>query len=291
VLALLGIVVLGKGLAALLIVAGLGYPLRTGLTIAAGLAQVGEFSFILAELGRGLDLLPEEGHSLILASAIVSISLNPLLFRAVDPFEAGLRRQPRLAAVLQRSRGSLAHSQGPTGHGNLRGHAVLCGYGQVGSLIGHALDRRGLRYVVIDLDRPRVEELRRRGGAALYGDAANPVLLEHAGLARARVLVIAIPDPPATRHIVEQARRMNPRLSIVARTHGETEWAHLREKGVDEVVLGERELAVEMTRFTLHRFGIGGAELQALVQGLRQRDEPRDERPERDLLKGPLENP
>lgn len=293
VLVLLGVIVLGKGLATLLIVAALGHPLRTGLTVAAGLAQVGEFSFILAELGRELELLPEEGHSLILASAIVSITLNPLLFRAVDPLEAWIRRRPRLAALLQRRGGALAQPQGGAGHGDhgdRRAHAVLCGYGRVGRLIAQVLDRRGLRYVVIDQDRRNVEELRQRGVLALYGDAANPVLLGHAGIERARVLVIAIPDPPATRHIVEHARRANARLSIVARTHSEAEWAYLREHGVDEVVLGERELAVEMSRFTLHRFGVAGAELQALTQGLRQRDPPRGEGEGLDSLRGPLDN-
>jgi CPA2 family monovalent cation:H+ antiporter-2 len=289
VLVLLGVIVLGKGLAALLIVAALGHPLRTGLTVAAGLAQVGEFSFILAELGRELDLLPEEGHSLILASAIISITLNPLLFGLIDPLEAWIRRRPRLAALLQRRGGALAQPPAGVGRGDLRGHAVLCGYGRVGRLIAQTLDRRGLRYVVIDQDRRHVEELHRRGVVALYGDAANPVLLQHAGIDRARVLVIAISDPHATRHIVEHARQVNPRVGIVARTHGETEWAYLREHGVDEVVLGERELAVEMCRYTLHRFGVSGAELQAMVQGLRQRDERPAGPNDLDSLKGPLD--
>jgi CPA2 family monovalent cation:H+ antiporter-2 len=270
---LLGVIVIGKGIAALLLVAVLGYPLLTGLTVAAGLAQVGEFSFIVAELGRVLELLPIEGHSLILATAIISISLNPLLFHAIDPAERWIRRHPRLASMLQRQPSIIA-AKGQTSacDEHLRGHAVLCGYGRVGSLVAQTLDRRGLRYLVIDQDRHRVEDLRRRGITALYGDAANPAILAHAGLDRARVLVIAFSDVPSTRHVVDYARAKHPRLSIVARTHGEDEWAYLRDHGVDEVVRGEREVAVEMSRFTLHRMGIGGTELQALVQGLRQRD-------------------
>jgi CPA2 family monovalent cation:H+ antiporter-2 len=268
VLVVVSIVILGKGLTALAMVGVLGYPLRTGLTVAAGLAQVGEFSFILADLGRTLGLLPGEGHSLILAAAIVSISLNPLVFAAVDPLEAWLRRRPRLAAMLGRRSGPLS-SLAPAPGGALRGHAVLCGYGRVGRLVAHGLERRGLAYVAIEQDRRSVEQLRCRGVQALHGDAANPLLLEHARIQHARVLVVALDDPPVTRHIVEQARRLNPGLSIVARTHSETEWRFLRQQTVDDVVLGEREVAAEMARYTLHRLGVGGTELQAVVQGLR----------------------
>src|SRR5262249_38484050 len=154
------------------LVALLGYPLRTGLTVAAGLAQVGEFSFILADLGRSLELLPEEGHSLILAAAIVSISVNPLVFGAIGPLEAWLRRHPRLAAILERRRTWLSlPSAAADAETPPRGHTVLCGYGRVGSLIGHALERRGFGYTVIEQDRRLVEELRCRGINALHGDA------------------------------------------------------------------------------------------------------------------------
>jgi CPA2 family monovalent cation:H+ antiporter-2 len=270
VLALLAVVVLGKALAALTIVALLGHPLRTGLTVAAGLAQVGEFSFILADLGRSLELLPVEGHSLILATAIVSISLNPLMFAGITPLEHWIRRHPRLAAVLEQRRGWLSVPATASSVAPPRGHTILCGYGRVGRLIAHALDQRGFSYIVIEQDRRLVEDLRCRGITALHGDAAMPIFLEHACAATARLLIVAFDDPLLTRHIVDQARQLNPRLNIVARTHSEAEWQYLREHKVDEVVLGERELAAEMARYTLHRLGIGGAELQAVVQGLRR---------------------
>ena len=270
VVAIVAVVVLGKGFTALAIVRLLGYPLRTGLTVAAGLAQVGEFSFILADLGRSLGLLPGEGHSLILAAAIVSITLNPLVFAAVAPLEGWLRRRPRLASILECRSGPLSTLVPPPHGGALRGHTVLCGYGRVGRLVAHALERRGFTYVVIEQDRRSVERLRCRGVQALHGDAANPLVLEHAHVQQARVLVVALDDPPVTRHIAEQARRLNPRLGIVARTHSEAEWRFLREQAVDDVVLGERELAAEMARYTLHRLGVGGTELQVLVQGLRR---------------------
>jgi CPA2 family monovalent cation:H+ antiporter-2 len=273
VLAVLALIVLGKGLAALAIVAALGHPLRTGLIVGAGLAQIGEFSFIVAELGRSLRLLPDEGYNLVVAGALLSITLNPLVFRAVDPLEAWLRRHPRLTAVLERR--AVARAQPMAGaHGDhLRGHAVICGYGQVGRVIAQALDRRGLKYVVVELDRRRVQELRLRGVAALYGDAANPVLLEHTNLADAHALVVTIPDPPATRHVVQHARQVNPRLDVVARTHSIAEAEVLLRRGADEAVVGELELALEMTRHTLRRFGVSALETLAIVQGLREEAE------------------
>jgi len=271
ILAVLALVILVKGLAALAIVAALGYPLRTGLTVAAGLAQVGEFSLIVAELGRGLNMLPEEGRSLILAAAIISITLNPFLFRAVDPIEDWIRRRPRLAGLIERRKGPL--SQPPTGEHEVprRGHAVICGFGKVGGLVAHALDRRGFTYIVIDQDRRQVEELRKRGVTAFYGDAANPVFLEHANVGQASVLVIALADPPVSRHIIDQARKLNQRVRIVARTSSEAERAYLLGRDVNDVVLGEREVAAEMARYTLHRLGVTGPELQYIIQGLRQR--------------------
>ena len=271
-LAILAVIVFGKGLTALLIVAVLGYPLRTGFTVAAGLAQIGEFSFILAAVGREVRLLPEEGQSIILGVAMLSITLNPLVFAGADRIEGWLRSRPRLMRMLQRRGKELLPLDHEREGGVPRGHAVLVGHGRVGSVIAELLARRGLRYVVIEQNRRLVQELRRDGIVALYGDGADPVLLQHAHVETARVLVAATSDPVATRHIVERARRINPQLSIVARTHSEAERMYLREQGVSEVVLGERELAIEMGRYTLHRFGISGSELQTIVQMLRQRD-------------------
>jgi CPA2 family monovalent cation:H+ antiporter-2 len=269
VLTMLLLVVMAKGLTALAIVAVLGRPLRTGLTVAAGLAQIGEFSFILAELGRSLSLLSGEGHSLILATAICSITLNPFVFRAVEPIEGWVRRHPRLGVMLERRTGDLSLLKGGVTDEGRRGHAVLCGYGEVGRLIAQVFDRRGFRYLVIDQNRRNVDELRRRGIAVLYGDAAHPLVLERAGLEQARVLLVTLTDAPVTRRIIEEARRRNPRLSIVARTRSEAERAALVDLAVDDVVLGEREVAAEMVRFGLHRFGLSGTELQVIVQGIR----------------------
>jgi monovalent cation:H+ antiporter-2, CPA2 family len=266
VLTVLALIVVAKPLAAFLIVAFLGHPVRTGLVVAAGLAQIGEFSFILAELGRSLGLLPQQGYSLVLAGALLSITLNPLLFRAVGPVETWLRRRPRLAALLggraaaRAARAlpplpSAATAAGGGGGDDLAGHAVLCGYGRVGSLVGEALGRQGVPYVAVDQDRRLVEALRRRGIRALYGDAADRALLDQAALDEARLLVVAIPDPLATRHVVEEARRRNPALAVVVRTHSEAERAYLSDGRADEAVLGEHLLAQEIARLALERVG------------------------------------
>jgi CPA2 family monovalent cation:H+ antiporter-2 len=273
-LAVIGIVTLVVGVKAVVafaIVAAYGYPLRTGLTVAAGLAQIGEFSFILAGLGMRLELLPDQGFQLIVAGSLLSITLNPFLFAALDTVEEWIRVRPRLAMALQRRAGALGRlAAGPAREG-LRHHAVLCGHGRVGSVIARALERRGFKYLVVEQDRVKVEELRARGIPAIYGDAANEAVLEQVGLETARVLVLAIPDPPAARHALEYAKRVNPRIEVVARTHSDAERAQLLNLGARQAVLGERELAVQLARFTLRRFGVSSAETDAIAQGLRGR--------------------
>jgi CPA2 family monovalent cation:H+ antiporter-2 len=261
-----------KWLTKFFIVAALGYPLRTGLTVAAGLAQIGEFSFILASLGLTLGLLPAEGFQLVVAGALLSITINPLLFGAIAPLESLLRRRPDLARLLERRAGSLATLETGAGEEPLRGHAILCGYGRVGRMISSALERRGFPYVVITQDRREVESLRDDGMPALYGDASNPELLEQARIHEARTIIVAISDPHATRLIVERARAANERISLVVRTHSDVEASHLQTvSGNIQAVHGGRELAVQMTRYALRRFGVSATEAEAIAQGLRRR--------------------
>jgi len=212
ILGVVALVVGVKWLAGFVIVMGLGHPLRAGLTVAAVLAQVGEFSFVLATLGRGLGLLPANGFQLIVAGALISITLNPLLCAAIEPLERRVRERPRLLALLERGTGDLGRLATRAGEEPARGHAILCGYGRVGRIIGPALGRRGFRFVVISLDRRDVEALRHEGVDALYGDAAQPDLLDAAGVERARMVISAIDDAQATRLIVERARARNPRI-------------------------------------------------------------------------------
>jgi CPA2 family monovalent cation:H+ antiporter-2 len=271
VLAVVLLVVVGKSLAAFVIVAIFGYSVRIGLTVSAGLAQIGEFSFILGTMGLSLALLPVEGFQLIVAGALLSIGLNPFVFRLVDPLERRLREARPLVAMDRRRAGHLARLE-PEDREPLRQHAILCGYGRVGRRIGPALERRGFRYVVITLDRDEVDRLRARGITAVYGDATNPEVLELAHVDRARVLIVASSDPHATRLIVERAHAIRPDLDLIVRTHSDREAEHLRsmDRRV-QVIHGERELAVQMARYALRRFGVSATEAEAIAQGLRSR--------------------
>ena len=272
IVAIVALVVVGKAAAAIGMVVLLGYPIRTGLTVAAGLAQIGEFSFILATSAVGLGLLPEEAYQLIVAGAILSITLNPLAFALVDPIDAWLKTKPALRRRLERGGGPLAR---PTpNRPPLSGHAVICGWGRVGRTVARALEARGFTYVVVEEHRKTVESLRARGVEAFYGDMADAELLKHAGIAQARVLVFAAYDPPAEEFAVDHALRVNPKIEIVARVETPEEARRLLERGASQIVEGERELAVQMARYTLRRFGVTTREVEAIAQGLRRRAEP-----------------
>jgi monovalent cation:H+ antiporter-2, CPA2 family len=271
VLAVLTLIVVGKAVTKLVIVLVAGYPPRVALTVAAGLAQIGEFSFIVGTIGRSLGLLPDEGYQLIVAGSLLSITLNPLLFWLIPPLEAGLRENRIVEALTARRAGELARLR-PEERETLRQHAIICGYGRVGRLIGPALERRGFRYVVITQQRDEVDRLRSGGVTAIYGDASNREMLEMAGLRDARLVIVATSDPHETRLIVERVHAHNANVDLVVRTHSDTEAAHLRALGGKvQAIHGERELAVQMARYALRRFGVSAAEAEAIAQGLRGR--------------------
>lgn len=257
------LVVVAKGL----FIAGLsrlfGMPLRVSVLAGVALAQSGEFSFLLARLGVDAGAVGAEMFSLMLASAAMSIVLAPWLHRYAP---AGLR------ALDNRLGGrGVDERLEETSEPPRRRHAVICGYGRVGRLIGEALDRRRFDYLVMEVD-PRIcRSLRERGIDVVQGSAENPRNLQRADLARARVLVVALPDPVALRQVVHHARHENPRLHIVARARTAADREFLRSEGVGEVVSAESELAFEMARYTLGRLGVSSAETQAIVQGLRRR--------------------
>jgi len=271
VLAVTALIVVAKSAAAFAIVAALGYPVRTGLTVAAALAQIGEFSFILATLGRSLGLIPVEAFQLVVAGSLLSISLNPFVFRLVGPLEARLRRRPRLLAILERRSPELRVLPSAQRE-ELRLHAVLCGYGRVGRMVAAALARRGFRYVVISDDRREVDRLRAAGVPALYGDAANEELLREAHVAGGRVVIVAMSDGQSARLVVDRSRELAPRVPIVVRTHSGNEARDFMTMGAGvQAVHAEREVAIQMARFSLRRFGISGAEVDAIATGLRDR--------------------
>ncbi len=250
-LAVVAVIIFGKSLAAFALVLLLRYPLNTALTVSASLAQIGEFSFILAGMGMQLKLLPAEGQSLILAGAIISIAVNPLLFTAIEPLQRWIRSKSALARRMERSEDPLAELPMSTDHAKLSGQVVLVGYGRVGRRIADALTARGVHFVVAEQNRELVEELRRKGMAAVAGDAGEPAVLIQAHIARASMLVVATPDTFRVRAMIETARALNPSIRTVVRTHSESEAELLRGEHAGKVFLGEHELANSMTQYVL----------------------------------------
>ncbi len=256
-LAVIAIILLGKTAAAVALVLAFRYPLTTALTVGASLAQIGEFSFILASLGLSLGLLAPEGQSLILAAALISITLNPLVFAAIEPVQQWVRSRSALARRLERRDDPLAELPATVDVETLSGHVVLVGYGRVGSRIAQAMSERKIPYVVSELNRESVERLRARGIHAVSGDAGDAEVLIQAHVARASLLVIATPDTMKVRRMVEVARTLNPHIGILLRTHSDEEAELLRQENLGQVFMGEHELALAMTRETLTRMGAG----------------------------------
>jgi CPA2 family monovalent cation:H+ antiporter-2 len=254
VLGVVAIIILGKSLAAVTLVIALRYPLNTALTVAASLAQIGEFSFILAGLGLSLGLLPAEGMSLVLAGALISIALNPFVFAGIAPFQRWILVRSALARRLEQREDPYAELPVTTEDKYLQRQVVLVGYGRVGRRIAQALEARGIPYVVAEQNRELVEDLRRQGMIAVSGNATDPAVLIQAHIADAAMLVVATPDPLNVRQMVDTARALNPDIEIVLRTHSEDESQLLRKDGVGTVFFGEEELAKGMTRHVLERF-------------------------------------
>lgn len=251
VLAVVGIIIVGKSLVAFALVLARRYPLNTALTVSASLAQIGEFSFILATLGVSLKLLPVEGQNLVLAGALFSIALNSLVFSTIEPLQAWIRGRSSLAKAMERRDDPLAELPQTIDQDLLTDHVVLVGYGRVGQRIGEALIAAGTPFVVAEEDRAIVERLRERNVPAVSGDASEPAVLVQAHIARARMLVIAIPDTFAARRIIGIARMLRPHVRIVARAHSDEDAALLMSEKAEKVFMGEHELAVGMTRHVM----------------------------------------
>ena len=251
VLGVVLVIIFGKSIAAMVLVLALRYPLNTALTVSASLAQIGEFSFILAALGISLGLMPQEGQSLILAGAIISIAVNPLLFTAIEPLQRWLRANSQAVRNMEASPDPLAELPMTVPHERLTGQVVLVGYGRVGRMIAAALTAQGVPYVVAEQNRELVEALRREDQPAVVGNAAEPAVLIQAHIARASVMVIATPDTFHVRTMIETAKMLNPAIRCVVRTHNEQEAELLRTDTGGKVFLGEQELAGSMTRYVI----------------------------------------
>ena len=256
VLATLAVVLLGKPVTAAVIVLVLGYPIRVAISVAVALGQIGEFSFILASLGTRLGALPSEATNALVAAAIVSISINPLLYRAVGPITAWVNRQPRLARFLTaRVRGPGTTT--PTNHEETapEHRAVVVGYGPVGRTVCRLLRENGIEPTVIELNLGTVERLRAEGVVAVYGDAAHKDTLKAARAHQADTLVLSVSGLTGAAEVVRLARELNPRARVIARSAYLGERAALRGAGADEVFAGEGEVALAMTESVLRALG------------------------------------
>ncbi len=253
-LGVVAIIVVGKALASAMLVLAFRYPLNTAMTVSASLAQIGEFSFILAGLGMQLQLLPKDGMNLVLAGALISIAINPLMFAMVQPLQRWVLARSAFARKLEARDDPYAELPQSTDRQFLEGQVVLVGYGRVGRRIADALTERQIPFVVADQSRETVEALRKRGMAAVSGEASDPMVLIQAHIANAAMLVVAVPDSMKARQMAEIARQLNPGIEIVLRTHGEDESELLRREKLGTVFYGEEELAKGMSRHVLQRF-------------------------------------
>lgn len=265
IVAVVASVIVGKSVIASLVPVVFGYVGRVAAFVGLSLFQVGELSFVLAAAGVASGVLNDLQYELFLATAVLTILATP----------AGLHFAPRLAVLFDRLPLPFAGFGGRVGLvtsdiEGLSGHAVICGFGNTGRRIGAALSKRGFRYLVIDINAHVVDFCKQRSIPAIYGDAANEHVLAQAQLKRAKVVVVAIPDPMATARVVEIARRMNERLDIVVKTVVHREIDTLRGLGAREVVYADFEAGLELLRHTLIRFGLTSYEAQSIVQ--RQRD-------------------
>ena len=246
VLGVVAIIILCKSLAAAVLVVAFRYPLRTALTISASLAQIGEFSFILAGLGLSLGLLPPEGQSLIVAGALISIALNPVVFASVPPLSRWLLARSALARRLDARPDPYAELPHDTEHHYLQGQVVLVGYGRLGEALAASMLARQIPFVVVEQNRERVDRLRERGIKAVCGDAAEPDVLVQAHIMHAAMLVVASDNPAAVPAMVDTALTLNPDIDLLLQAASEADWQELQQQCNATVIFGEDTLTQAM---------------------------------------------
>ena len=243
VIATVATITLGKSFAAFLIVLAFRHPVKTALTVAASLAQIGEFSFILATVGSQMELLPKVGKDLILAGAIISIVVNPFMFTPIKPLTRWLEQHyPRLSA----NKTAAVDGSALLAPSTLKDHVVIVGYGRVGSLVAEGLAASRVAYTVIEDDDTTVQALYEQGIDAYYSDGISRRSLELANIMEAKCLLLTIPNVFESAKMVELAHKMNPELRIVARAYSDAEAQHLLDVGATHAITGEREIAIGM---------------------------------------------
>ncbi|MFO0858531.1 MAG: cation:proton antiporter [Phycisphaerales bacterium] len=268
------VVLIVKPIAALLIVAICGYPVRTALTVALGLAQIGEFSFIVGQAALQHNLMPEAGMQVLVASAMVSITLNPMLFRSIDGFENAIRKMSWLWNILnarhaKRTAGLNAKGQ-TLAAASERPLAIIAGYGPVGRVVDAMLRDAKLDTVIIDMNVATVESLAKSGRAALYGDATQTAILEEAGIVKASYLIVTLPGIDGLSSLVLHARELNPNIEVIVRTRYLADGDGLRAAGATHVVFDEGETGVALARYALERRKIDSAMMDRVLAAIRK---------------------
>ncbi len=275
ILATMGIILVVKSVSAVIIVAFLGHSVRMGLTVALGLAQIGEFSFILSNLAQEYGLMPIEGHSLLVGGAILSITINPILYRSLHPIENWLRQHPRLWRLLnaraeRRVQGANDVSMAQiAAYGDDAKLAIVIGYGPVGRAVDRLLRDAGMDTVVIDMNMDTITELHAQRRVAIFGDAAREAILEQSGVKTATHLVLTLPAATGRTAIVALARNLNPKVRILVRAHYLREREYLEQAGATAAVFEEGEAAVALARLVLVDTGASKESVEHAVRDLR----------------------
>jgi CPA2 family monovalent cation:H+ antiporter-2 len=281
---LLAVILIAKPLAAVAIVWILGHSVRTALTVSVALAQIGEFSFILAELASDEKLLPADGLSLLIACAISSIALNPLIFRTIGPLEAALRRRPRLWALLNRraeARVRRFEAQ-PTAIGaptSANGRAIIVGYGPVGRTAAGILKDFEVQPVVVDLNIDTVNSVLASGDLAVFGDATRREILSAAGTEQASYLLVTVPEIETRTVVILAARELNPDLKVFVRARYLEERAWLEEIGATAACFEEAEAAIGLATLLLHEMGASEERIEWEEKRIRKKAAFRGELP------------
>lgn len=255
VLIVIAIIMFGKTIAAVALVLAFRYPLNTALTVGASLAQIGEFSFILAGLSIDLGLMDIETQNLILAGAMASIALNSAMFSALEPLQKWIRKHSEYARKLEMRTDPLAVLPMSVDDSFLSGQVVLVGYGRVGRRIAQTLTEHKIPFVVAEINRDLVEQLRAQNIPAVCGDAANPDVLIQAHITHASLLIAASSNSFHVRNMIEIARKLNPKIETVIRTHNEEEAELWTKENIGKIFLSEQQLASGMADYVLQRMG------------------------------------
>nr|WP_256350729.1 cation:proton antiporter [Acinetobacter sp. CWB-G5] len=256
VLAVVAIIMVGKTIAAMALVLFFRYPINTALTVGASLAQIGEFSFILATLGVSLKLLSLEGQNLILAGALISITLNSFVFSAIEPVQRWIRERSHLARLLERSGDPLAMLPDEVSQDYLRDQVVIVGHGEVGRRITKQLMAEDIKVVIAEENREIVENLREKGIAAVSGMATDPGVLIQAHIQHARLLVLSPMDILDIHKIVDIAKTLNPEIQVLVCAESKEEAEVIRRDQIGEVYFAKEEMAKNMSNHILNQIQI-----------------------------------